>query len=282
MSPELGVDGGLTDADIEKFIRDGYLHYPLAIPEDLVTRCREWLIKELGINIHDPSTWSDEPVMRIGGSREHMFWEVMNQPSLVKAYDALIGPGRWQNPVQGTGSFPIRFPSTLDPGDAGWHIDGSFTVDGDFHVTLDSKERSLLLLILFSDVTELDAPTRIRRGSHLLVPELLRDIEDSVSFTYVYPKISDAVDSLPLDLATGKAGDVYLCHPFLVHAASFPHRGDSPRFISQPGIAPALPFEGAPYDGLITNGRLNLEREAGDHSPVEQAIRAGLQFENLD
>ena len=43
------------------------------------------------------------------------------------------------------------------------------------------------------------------------------------------------VDDLPLHLATGTAGDVYLCHPFLVHAAQR-HRGSSPRVLSQPGV----------------------------------------------
>ena len=34
---------------------------------------------------------------------------------------------------------------------------------------------------------------------------------------------------------TGAAGDVYLCHPFLVHAAQR-HRGSSPRVLSQSGV----------------------------------------------
>ncbi len=34
-------------------------------------------------------------------------------------------------------------------------------------------------------------------------------------------------------LATGEAGTVYLCHPFLVHAAQI-HRGKRPRFMAQP------------------------------------------------
>jgi len=41
----------------------------------------------------------------------------------------------------------------------------------------------------------------------------------------------------PVVLATGEAGDVYLCHPFLVHAASWPHHGGAPRFVSQPPIS---------------------------------------------
>jgi hypothetical protein len=61
--------------------------------------------------------------------------------------------------------------------------------------------------------------------------------------------------------ATGKAGTVYLCHPFLIHAAQ-KHRGATPRFMSQPPLAPAVP--------------LCLERADGAYSPVEIAIREAL------
>lgn len=260
---------------IQDFIKDGFLHYPGAIPSEVITECREWMIEDAGIKLSDPSSWT-KPVVRIGGSRAKCFWLASNQPGLYEAFDALIGKGRWKYPVQGTGSFPIRFPSEQDPGDTDWHIDGSFVVDNDIHVTLDSKERALLMLILFSDITEDDAPTRIRRGSHLLVPKCLPRDLSGVSFQTVVPQLPELND-LPIDLATGRAGDVYLCHPFLVHAASFPHRGDSPRFLSQPGVAHELPYPDAPYDGLITNGRFNLDREDGDYSPVEQAILLGLE-----
>ena len=66
----------------------------------------------------------------------------------------------------------------------------------------------------------------------------------------------------PEVLATGEAGTVYLCHPFLVHAAQ-PHRGTRPRFVAQPPLAPAAD--------------LVLEREDGAYSPVEQAVRNALR-----
>ncbi len=65
----------------------------------------------------------------------------------------------------------------------------------------------------------------------------------------------------PVALATGEPGDVYLCHPFLVHAAQ-PNHGDRPRFMAQTPLHPALP--------------LALERSDGAYSPVELAIRDGL------
>ena len=64
----------------------------------------------------------------------------------------------------------------------------------------------------------------------------------------------------PEVLATGEAGTVYLCHPFLVHAAQ-PHRGSQPRFLAQPPLPPASP------------SGLDLERGG---APVEQAIRLAL------
>ncbi|MBB4860924.1 hypothetical protein HNO88_004270 [Novosphingobium chloroacetimidivorans] len=56
----------------------------------------------------------------------------------------------------------------------------------------------------------------------------------------------------------GKAGTVFLCHPFLVHAAQR-HRGKSPRFLAQPPLLPREP--------------ISLFRRDGEYSPVEQAIR---------
>jgi hypothetical protein len=38
-------------------------------------------------------------------------------------------------------------------------------------------------------------------------------------------------------LATGAAGTVYLCHPFIVHSAQ-PNRGSAPRMMAQPALLP--------------------------------------------
>jgi hypothetical protein len=47
--------------------------------------------------------------------------------------------------------------------------------------------------------------------------------------------LPDEVHACPLAHAVGRAGDVYLCHPFLVRAAQT-HCGAKPRFIAQPGV----------------------------------------------
>jgi hypothetical protein len=60
--------------------------------------------------------------------------------------------------------------------------------------------------------------------------------------------------------ATGLAGDVYLCHPFIVHAATWPHRGNMARMMAQPGME--VP------DGFAVTG--------SDPPPVARAIVNGL------
>jgi hypothetical protein len=119
------------------------------------------------------------------------------------------------------------------------------------------------MLVLYSDVGERDAPTRIRVGSHLLVPPLLEPAgEAGVPFGEVVQALP-ALARLPVARATGQAGDIYLCHPFLVHAAGFPHRGSQPRFLQQPQVDPTKAFAAS----------LGSAR-AG---PVARAIQMGLE-----
>ncbi|WP_243713205.1 phytanoyl-CoA dioxygenase family protein, partial [Actinomadura sp. 6K520] len=102
-----------------------------------------------------------------------------------------------------------------------------------------SRGRALLMLFLFSDVGEDDAPTRIRAGSHLDVPPILAPAGDEgLPFMDLAAEAVPASEHRPVALATGQAGDVYLCHPFLVHAAQ-PHHGTEPRFMAQPPLLPS-------------------------------------------
>ena len=106
-----------------------------------------------------------------------------------------------------------------------------------------------------------DAPTRIRVGSHLDVPRLLEPAGDAGLSFLELGEMLDRTADRPLALATGEAGTVYLSHPFLVHAAQ-PHHGSRPRFMAQPPLYPAEPFR--------------LHRDDDSYSAVEIAIRLGL------
>ena len=68
---------------------------------------------------------------------------------------------------------PNVFPSRAIPETAGWHIDGSYDVDGRYWVNVHSSYRALLVLFLFTDAAETDAPTELIVGSHLDVARVL-------------------------------------------------------------------------------------------------------------
>lgn len=253
--------------EIDGFIRDGYLKLEYAFPRELAGEMRGILWREMGLDPDDRTTWT-QPVVRLGGHAEPPFAAAANTPALHEAFDALVGPGRW-TPLMGLGTFPVRFPSPADPGDAGWHIDVSFAGEGGdpndflgYRANVTSKGRALLALFLLSDVDENNAPTRIRAGSHLDVARRLEPAGER-GMTLRELATDDFAESRerPVHLATGEAGTVYLCHPFLVHAAQA-HHGTEPRFIAQPPVYPKVP--------------LSLDRTDGGYSPVEQAIRLGL------
>jgi hypothetical protein len=256
----------LTTDQIERFVADGFIHLPAAFPRPIADECRTILWRETGLDPDNPATWT-RPVIRLAGYGDEPFQRAANTPRLHGAFDQLVGEGRWV-PREGLGTFPIRFPHPDDPGDAGWHMDAGYTPEGEHRgwLNLRSRGRALLMLFLFSDVDADNAPTRIKVGSHLDVPPFLEPAGERGMDMFALCEAMDAAAELdspdrPLALATGQAGDVYLCHPFLIHAAQ-PHHGTVARFIAQPPLMPT--------------GLLDLDRRDGAHSPVERAVRLGL------
>ena len=260
--------GVLSSAQIEQFVRDGFVRVDRAFPRQLAEEGRAILWRDLQCVPDDPSTWT-RPVVRLGQYGDEPFNKAANGPVLHTAFDQLVGKGRWR-PRRNLGTFPVRFPSPDDPGDAGWHIDVSFpgptgswdeTKDfSDWRANVTSRGRALLMLFLFSDVGEFDAPTCIKVGSHRDIARLLEPAGERGMSHAMLDQFAATLER-PQALATGEAGDVYLCHPFLVHAAQM-HRGSMPRFLAQPPLHPAEP--------------LQLYRADGDYSPVEIAIRHAL------
>ena len=249
----------LSPEQVEQFVTDGFVRIDGAFPRRVAEEGCQILWRDTGCDPNDATSWT-KPVIRLYDYPQEPFRLAANANCLHVAFDQLVGAGRWL-PRASLGTFPIRFPSAGDPGDAGWHVDASYAGDdGSWRVNRRSRGRALLMLFLFSDVGENDAPTRIRIGSHLDVPELLEPFGDEgVS---VFDLSLESTSYRPVTMATGEAGTVYLCHPFLVHAAQR-HRGTRPRFMAQPPLYPSEPVQ--------------LFRADGAYSPVEIAIRAGLR-----
>lgn len=254
----------LTAEQINNFINDGFIKIEHAFSTEIADECRSILWKATSCDPVNPATWI-QPVIRIGELGFEPFKKAANTPVLHKAFDQLAGKGNWL-PRTTLGSFPIRFPSKEPANDTGWHVDASFpgkNADNYFEwrINIRSKGRALLMLFLFSDVLEQDAPTIIRVGSHLDVAKILEpEGEHGLSFMELAQKL-DKIPKREVALATGKAGTVYLCHPFIVHTAQ-DHHGATPKFMAQPALL-------ARYD-------FDFRRAANELCPVEKAILNGL------
>ena len=256
----------LTANEVQSFITDGFVAIRGAVPGDVVAACQDVIWGELakqGVT-GDPASWT-EPVVRIPCPEGGPFAVAGTQPVVWEACDQLIGgPDRWWRRPGVGGTLPVRFPSEGDPGDAGWHIEASYAEDGEMRVNYRSRARGLLALYLLTDVDEASAPTRLRPGSHLDTARILARAGDAgMAWLEAAQAAAAATGHLATVLATGRAGDVFLCHPFLVHAATWPHRGPRPRMVAQPAVS--------------LHGQFPL---TAPPSPVEQAILAANQSQS--
>ncbi len=255
----------LSKKEIEQFVRNGFVRIENAFSQEIADAALDILWNDLPCDRSNPSTWT-EPVIRLGMYTQQPFVESLNSKKMHLIFDQLIGKDRWM-PCQSVGTFPVRFPSVQKPNDTGKHVDVSFPGNDpnnyfEWRANLKSKGRALLMLVLYSDVSENDAPTVIYQGSHIDVAGLLAKEDDwGLSFMELAGKLNDLPERKEV-YATGKAGTIYLCHPFLVHSAQ-PHNGSVPKFMAQPP--------------LLLKGELSISDATDDYAPVEQAIRWALE-----
>lgn|SRR5690606_10678075 len=254
----------LSKKEIEQFIHNGFVRIESAFSQEIAEAVVDILWHDLPVDRSNPATWT-EPVIRLGMYTQQPFVESLNGQKLHLIFDQLIGQDRWI-PCRSVGTFPVRFPSDKKPNDTGKHVDVSFpgsdpTNYFEWRANVKSKGRALLMLVLYSDVSEKDAPTILYEGSHKDVAKLLAKEGDwGLSFVEIAEKINDLPERKKV-YATGKAGTVYLCHPFLVHSAQ-PHTGTVPKFMAQPP--------------LLLRGELTIADSTVGYTPVEQAIRLAL------
>src|SRR5262245_14816617 len=136
-------DSILNQSAIQRFITDGFLRIDNAFPREWADEGRKILWSDLECDPGNAATWT-KPVVRLGGYSQEPFRNAVNTLVLHAAFDMLVGTGRWV-PRDSLGTFPVRFPSDEDPGDAGWHAEASFAGDdGSWRLNINSKGRALL------------------------------------------------------------------------------------------------------------------------------------------
>jgi hypothetical protein len=230
--------------DLDAFMTDGFAKIEKAAPRRVADEARALLWRQLGLSPDDPDRWSAPVRWASDLMGEGPFGEIVRSRALAAALDAVCGSGGWV-PRGSLGNIPVRFPVAEPDDDRGWHIDANTPLpDGSWAVT--GRPHTVLLLTLLSDVGPNDAPTRIRAGSHHDVARVLGP--DPVELVEMGRLVDEASADRAVVHATGEPGDMYVVHPFTVHAAD-EHRGTTPRFMAQAPIvltAPLTPASSSP------------------------------------
>ena len=251
----------LSADDLESFTDLGWCKVERAFDEDAAAAARavvwERLAARKGIRQDDPSTWPEfyDPEEHIDAPEVVACFT----DRLATAIEELVGVGRWAGRRR-WGLWPINFSLGGDRPWAlplqGWHIDGNW-----FRHTLDCPRQGLLVIGLFSDVGPQGGGTLLAQGSHKRTARVLAKHPDGLTHRQVF----DEVLSEPIgDIveATGRAGDVYLGHPWLFHTRNM-NKSGRPRFMSNTEAGLHAP--------------MSFRRADGAYSVLERSILRALE-----
>lgn len=118
-------------------------------------------------------------------------------------------------------------------------------------------------IFLWQDVGSSDSPTLLVPGSHRAVAKLIACFEpDGISGADIVSRVHTELTVDAVTEATGAAGDVFVCHPFLAHTIN-PAGPSAPRLISNVAVHGSKP--------------LTLTGSLSDLTPVETAIAQALR-----
>ncbi|MEZ0326692.1 MAG: phytanoyl-CoA dioxygenase family protein [Fimbriimonas sp.] len=254
----------LTSADIEHFLEKGYVKIEGGFSSEVAEAWSRRCFERLGYDPEDQSTWAEN---RIHMSGDH-YVEV--QDFAPRVYDAICdllgGEERLGKPCRWSDHFIVNLGLGADepwqpagPTTSGWHKDGDF-----FRHFLDSPEQGLLVFVNWTDVVHKGGPTYIATDSVPVIAKFLADHPEGVMpGEFGFKDLIAQCNSF--EEATGKAGDVFLLHPYVLHAAS-QNPLKAIRIITNPPVH--------------LNEPMRFDREQlADHSPVEQAVLRALGVE---
>jgi hypothetical protein len=187
--------------DVEAFIDRGYVRLPGAVDPEVATSVRQ---AAEALVVPDGQAWQlglatvyDVPAL-VGAI----------SPAVRTGMDAVLGAGRWF--CDSVWGFPTGFPG---PAESIWHFDGDW-----FTHHLSSPEQVLSPLFLWQDTGDDDGPTLLRPGSHHAIARIVAAAEPyGIPGSGTQVDVEGCAEVVP---AVGRAGDVYLCHPFLLHAVN--------------------------------------------------------------
>lgn len=252
----------LSAADIEHFLQFGFIRVPGCIDRDFCAAQVRHGWERSGYDPLVPATWACD---RLHLSAK-IHWQVGQiAPKAEAAIHQLCGGAERIMPPGWSDAFIINFHIAADqpwaePSAAtrGWHKDGDF-----FRHFLDSPEQALLTIVIWQDVAARGGATFIAADS---VPVVARHLAAHPEGCHPHDFGALIHHCRDFRQAEGRAGDVYLLHPFMLHASSPNHSGIA-RFITNPPVSYREPMD--------------FGRDPSQQSPVERAILRSLGVERL-
>ncbi|TVR46799.1 MAG: hypothetical protein EA425_16775, partial [Puniceicoccaceae bacterium] len=250
-----------TPDDNEHFNTHGWVVVKGCLSKEVTDWSLRHCFDRLGYDPADSSTWKE--------ARIHM-------PNTIKRDCREFAPKLWNAVCQVLGGEErIHEPYTIgdgyivnlregadqpwrEPGPEcpGWHKDGDF-----FRHFLDSPEQGLLTIVAWTEMRHRGGATLIAPDSIGVVARYFAEHPEGLLPREIETKKLIARCSEFME-AVADAGDVYLLHPYMLHAVSQNHLGVI-RIITNP---PAHLKEPMKFD----------REDPADFSPVERAVLRGL------
>ncbi|KAI7973065.1 hypothetical protein EIK77_004342 [Talaromyces pinophilus] len=288
----------LTQEQKDHFMKYGYLRVPNCFSPEKAAEWTKDVWTRLGYSPTDKETWTSErihmpphrhePVKTFAPKAWAAICEVVGGEDRV-----LDAAAMWNDAlIVNLGTKEAEGKPWPHPKEIyGWHVDGDFFIH-----FLDSREQGLLVIPLFNDIVDHAGGTLICPDS---IPYIARHLVRGFSkFAFFIPNISQynhpegvSPHMVPrggqlepeykdgfytriisqcseFHEMTGKAGDVILLHPLMVHSASV-NTLRIPRIITNPPITLKEPFR---FD----------RKDPNDFSLVERKTLRSLGVDRLD
>ena len=258
----------ISPEQADHFLRNGYVRIEGCFDADTARTYTDLAFRRLGYDPADSGTW-EKPMVHMPDMH---IWQTRDfSPKAWGAICDVIGGEERQGGRYGdkwADCFIANFSNGADrpwePPSAnvgGWHKDGNF-----FRHFLDSPEQGLLTIVIWSEIRPQSGGTFIAPDSVRHVAGFLRDhpegVENGAGTGELIHKCREFVE------VTGNPGDVFLLHPYMLHASSQNPSG-RPRFMTNPPVGFAEP--------------MCFDRDdADDYSLVELKILRDLRVERLD
>jgi len=257
----------LTDKQHSEFFEQGFTRISHALPSVIVDamQSRIWqALKEIhSIEKADPNTWIEGGIRGIGKVNREPEFRPFGTPEIDLIIDNLLGKDQWQKPV-GWGQVLVTFPAQqwdwnslfqgqVEVKEIQWHTDYPYDTPPD-------ELAGVQIFCLLADIEPGGGGTLIVAGSHRLIhnfvktesPETIEKMKRarlaliknhpwlqaiSIAKSLSRPEAwmaeqQTTIDTIPVKVTelTGKAGDMYLTHPWLLHAPS-PNCNTTPRIM---------------------------------------------------